>query len=140
MLATVSRTATHKKNGCLFSVSLCLAVAASDSPPLPRLPQPSPNGRCIIAVRSRQRRVLVIVCCFPPLHPSVACFRLMTLRRGAGSGTSIIFYINDIFITAVVWNALPERSVSPEERSRGTPRAEESPRSNLPGIRVLVFN
>lgn len=77
--------------------------------------------------------MLVIVCCFPPLHPSVVCFRLMTLRRGAGSGTSIIFYINDIFITAVVWNALPERSVSPEERSGGPPRAEESPRSNLPG-------
>lgn len=36
-LAAVSRT-KKKKKGCLFSVSLCLAVASSDSPPLPPAP------------------------------------------------------------------------------------------------------
>lgn len=40
----------------------------------------------------------------------------MTLRCGAGSRTSIISYINDIFITMVDFNMLPDGSVPPEDK------------------------
>lgn len=56
------RFQTEDKEKMLFCsvYSLCLAVAVSD---FHIQLSPSPNGRCIIAERSRQRRLFVIVCC-----------------------------------------------------------------------------